>query len=828
MPTPIAAIFTDDDIAVVFREPMTSAPLNRKFAGVIPAGIFRGFKMTPAVAARTLTLEADPETGDHLAVLETSTGFSLTLRKAGDLTVNLAAFAGTTVVLALYVDYTAANETELIFYKFSVAEIQALTAEQLLELVIIGTIDVPAGNVAIPEASIHGTYRTPAWYRSSKDQGQWRQMVRNGGFEWATRDTPDNHFALFWQSQITVGPGQWMVRNSVPNSHSGAAHLVLRTTDGTNNPITGWVTQLFYTPVVPGQLYKIEFWYNAVGIPTSGDAYVQVDYLGVDAVDFSNESFLMITDGSAMGWTKFSETVRIPESVYWIRSVTIIAGMLVYGSGPLDLLRVDDISLWVEPDGAADPVKERLWPTEAVNALVFGGYTPAENGFVDSQGAIRWSPFSADAGRWVVERYDEDTNPDTQLTWDNRGYEQVGNNLATSFHNGVATRTEKYRADANGFSFVRSFVANTVEDGSMPFREYIGSAGEHVWTTNARWTGSLWTKDDDDYPAYKLVFAGWSNIAGSTFLRVAYYQRSADGTWTDAGPDPAGWETEMFKSDANSSDLRMSLAGAIQLGTGLTTAAQAEFPRIKGGYSDTIRIFLEEFATSGTRWRRYTNFDDGVSKGDIIWTYNAYWDASASQWTKDDNGIQSGMIKFFGGEQPSFQLLIKGTGTPFVDNDWTTVVRLSSNTESLLNNLRIHMGTPTTDGNPANTTGISNELCAATLVKGYGNIKVAANAIVGADTEGINFTATLDTVTFAPANALVIAFPAGGRMADTKYSVQASIDIVDGPAAIATPVIYNRLTTGFTILLAQNNLTLTSINNMRIMFTVTGKQTTGA
>src|SRR4030067_453836 len=103
--------FAPDEVTVRYKEPYITRGLNAKSVGNTAAGIYRGFRLALNGASLTVTIEADATTQDHVAVYETDTGFSLTLRKAGgDFSVNLSTFANappaTTVVLALYASYT--------------------------------------------------------------------------------------------------------------------------------------------------------------------------------------------------------------------------------------------------------------------------------------------------------------------------------------------------------------------------------------------------------------------------------------------------------------------------------------------------------------------------------------------------------------------------------------------------------------------------------------------------------------------------------------------------------------------------------------------------
>ena len=92
-----------------WKEQYASEGLNRKFAGIITPGIYRGFTIGADGADLSVVIDPDPTTNDHSAVYESSDGFSVTVRDdaSGSIVLDLTSMApgsGTvTVVVVVFV-----------------------------------------------------------------------------------------------------------------------------------------------------------------------------------------------------------------------------------------------------------------------------------------------------------------------------------------------------------------------------------------------------------------------------------------------------------------------------------------------------------------------------------------------------------------------------------------------------------------------------------------------------------------------------------------------------------------------------------------------------
>jgi hypothetical protein len=98
-----------ETVQMGFQQPFVSNSVNRKDAGVLPSGIYRGF--TPGAVGLTLTLAKDPAEGDSVAVVNAlsailvSSRYSTTVNFDEDVVLDFTAVPNGTYVVVLEVRY---------------------------------------------------------------------------------------------------------------------------------------------------------------------------------------------------------------------------------------------------------------------------------------------------------------------------------------------------------------------------------------------------------------------------------------------------------------------------------------------------------------------------------------------------------------------------------------------------------------------------------------------------------------------------------------------------------------------------------------------------
>ena len=134
-----------------WKEPYVSAGLNRKLAGVLPAGVYWGYEVAPAGGLLVRVWPGDdPDYPDSVAVADRD-GYSVTVRQSGEDTVNMAGREGGTAYVVLEMAYAPNQET--------VAALLAVV-EPAEHHVVLAKLAIPAGATAITADMLDFTPRT--------------------------------------------------------------------------------------------------------------------------------------------------------------------------------------------------------------------------------------------------------------------------------------------------------------------------------------------------------------------------------------------------------------------------------------------------------------------------------------------------------------------------------------------------------------------------------------------------------------------------------------------------------------------------------------------
>ena len=206
MPTSLQTVAASN-VKVRWKEPYASEGINKKMAVVVPAGIYRGLGLTTNASNRSVTVQADTTALDHVAVYLSSDGYATTIRDdaSGDITLDLATDAGNTVVIALFVEYVIGSDTTAELRSYELTEYDGLAAAVRDELVVLGTVNVPASDILIPAEDITLDRRTLAWEARGGDDIPWNLITRNSSFEVADTGATYSRAVDGWETAITSG-----------------------------------------------------------------------------------------------------------------------------------------------------------------------------------------------------------------------------------------------------------------------------------------------------------------------------------------------------------------------------------------------------------------------------------------------------------------------------------------------------------------------------------------------------------------------------------------------------------------------------------------------
>ena len=203
---------TTVDLALIkmkWKEVYVSEGLNRKMVPSQPAGIYQGLRIIENLGSpRQVELSPDADTNFHMAVYQSTTNFSMTYwDRAGTaiiLDLSDAALDSTDVVIAMEIDYTIGAATTADWMAFPVTDYDALPASRKDELIVLGTVAVPASATNITTAMISFDRVTMAWRNIKKGAISWSPLVRNGGFEQADEGTSN---IWYWTASASPGTG---------------------------------------------------------------------------------------------------------------------------------------------------------------------------------------------------------------------------------------------------------------------------------------------------------------------------------------------------------------------------------------------------------------------------------------------------------------------------------------------------------------------------------------------------------------------------------------------------------------------------------------------
>lgn len=488
MPTTLTTL-SSNSVKIRWREPYASEALNRKFTGVTPHGIYRGFILAVSTSALSVDVDADPTVGDHVVVQEDLNGHALTYtdNTSGAFTLDLSSYlTNDIIVITLVITYAVGTDTAAEFRGYTLAEYNALTTSAKRALLVLGTVLRPASGI-IPAANITHDRRSLPFQNRADGLVPWNPLVRNGGFELGESNGTYRHASPFWKTSSTNA--NFLTRPVTTESRTGAKSLEVTTSLSGTATIT--IQQDLWMPVVPGRyvmgkLYKKAI-QGATGSPSGTLRFVFGDQ---DGGTDTNEDLIFAIDAIDSSFQEFDGIVQVPVGYYVLKSVQIIVAG-TYGSvGPC--IRFDDVQAWaqMEPGSWLD-VRDARVAEGSVGDLFIG----PQNSFANNSAKV-----SFDGTNLLVERRNESTT-------------QAPPALS------IQART------AGGITY--TLVFQSLPSGVPGYRKYVSATGRLVETVNASWNNgtNLWTKDVNGTPAYKQEVRERG---------ISSFSRIADGTWADA------------------------------------------------------------------------------------------------------------------------------------------------------------------------------------------------------------------------------------------------------------------------------------------------------
>lgn len=339
-----------DLVKMKWKEQYVSEGLNRKVAPGQPAGIYQGLRIIENLGANLqVEISPDADTGYHMAVYQSTTGYSLTYWDlAGTaiiLNLNDPDLLNGDVVIGLEMDYTVGVDTVAEWKAFPVADWNALPLSRKNEIIVLGTVAVPAAGT-ITTAMISFERTTMAWRNLSKGALSWSQIIRNGDFE-QSGDGTDRSW--YWELGAFAigGSGTVLVSTSDPQRNTRALEFSTLTAGS----MVLVASQNVGIPVTPGQLGMFKYQKKNLVVPSSGA--MNFDLVFSNAVGSNGANTLSTTIDTSVVDGSYEEVVvmfEVPVGVTALGQIQIGGGP-TYASAPVDVLRIDDVSVWLETTG---------------------------------------------------------------------------------------------------------------------------------------------------------------------------------------------------------------------------------------------------------------------------------------------------------------------------------------------------------------------------------------------------------------------------------------------------------------------------------------------
>lgn len=709
--------FASDEVRMKWREPFFTAGVNAALAVVQAPGIYRGFRLLPTVTNCELLVRADETAHDSVAVYLTASGLALTLRRTSDLTLDLTAYAGSTLYVTIYAVYSLGSPTTATIRLYTASEY--LAAAERSELLVLGMVTVTS---SAPVATVLD-HRTVAARSLASGVVPPRVLLRNGGFETGAVGDAGALTLPYWEKVSVSGTASWRTRSTVHSADS-LKSLALAYVSGA--PYSGYITQAINAPVTPGQVVRLSYKVRVDAVPLSGSLAITFDYTaGLGGSTGTVTAAVALGATTAGAFVSVDLARVVPIEVTHLRSVTIAATLLSYGSSA-DVLFLDDlvVSLLEAAPEAEPPLASSL------TGYLSAGVLALEDPTIDSYGPasiLRHLDAAYDGDPGVVAS-GRDGGP-TLLNL--LGRLIVGDGIQSE------ETTPRLKMDFDVAS-TATLMWESVGGAEGAIRMYAYSNGAFILTVNARWDGTHWTRDV-------------TTTYGSTALQLASYglflydhNAALADTWNDSYTT-GHWEAT-FTTPVPASTFAATLATGLTVGqTIANTNAGAILPRLVADRSTTpARSLILEMGPTGHGVRIYRSYSGAAESFEVV--HNATWNAASAEWTRESGSVTSQKFAF----GPTGLDVWTTTQTTWSDAAWETAA------------LRV-----STTPNPAsNATPVVNSLHATQVAKAWG--RITTDGVGGLTvTSGFN----ISTALFATTSIYVtLARP----MANALYAIDAN------------------------------------------------------
>ena len=343
MPTTLSALDPlTGEVKVRWKETFLTEGLNSKFAGIVPRGIHRGFRLATSATNLTVTVTADTLGGDHVAQYLTTAGQALTLRRVGG-NFSLLLAASSTLVIALYATYSTYATTTAEVRSYTLAEFNALSLSARTELVVLGTVTTPGSGV-IPAASITHDRRVNAWAERGPEASDWQPLLMDSTFDLSELGA----ISPAWFASAGAN-ATWATINTDP-----AGERALQYTSGSASTLSNIaLAQALHTPVEAGQdLYcrvSVKNLQSGTGTVTLKPLFT--DSAGAGVTEYDVMTIISAASGVDSSYVTYEKVFRVPVGAVNLQRMSL-AGSMTYAGSFTPSILIKDLQVWLSPPAA--------------------------------------------------------------------------------------------------------------------------------------------------------------------------------------------------------------------------------------------------------------------------------------------------------------------------------------------------------------------------------------------------------------------------------------------------------------------------------------------
>lgn len=650
--------FTNDEIDVRYKEEFLSESLNAKMGGgILPIGLHSGYYLTTSGIALSITIVDGSYETEHNAVVSSGGGeFALSLRRSGDLVIDLSAKASTTVAICLYANYTVGGTTSAEIRAYETFPVDELTgAPERSDLVILGKVVVPAAGLI---TDITAWQRIPAAGALLPGQVLQTSLIKNQAFAFGDVGSSYSLNTPPWETTTSsAADTRWRCSNNNFPPILGTDRYQALEVLAASTPVTLRMEQFVQHPFLLAgggnageQQINI---YGLIGLNAAalgGTARIFVQFMNSNGDPTADEASITVPL-NGVGFVLINDSVKAPlgGDTYAARVGIEFTGVSWGSTGEqVDVYYLQAQIVEREYFGLTDKDAKDFQPLEVKLGSKIALFDPTA-----LEAALGFSPIPGNAIAMLMtflahgtadlnpllkllrlDRTDE-TNSTEGVSLEMRGHiEHLGEaDVAQGLRATPAIQT--VFAAANPFTLFWESQSSLGPGVSHPsLRIYSSNFGEMWLTSNAYFdpTGpDLWRKDTSGNSNAVVL----TNTEGTRILKEG--SGLVGTTWATGA-----WRESVELGDTGNDHM-------VELGQdwdGSAALNDLVVPRVEALYRNANRTLIfrsTDITASGEGIRIYAGADDfagaGVSSSHgLELTFNAYYDNDTGLWESDDAG----------------------------------------------------------------------------------------------------------------------------------------------------------------------------------------------